>query len=129
MSVPQDCKYTKEHEWAKPETKKVRVGITDYAQKELGDVVFVEVPEVGRQVTQGQSFASVESVKAVSDIYAPIDGTVVEVNAELSSSPELINQSPHENGWIALIEPKSEKQLETLLSPDQYAKHLEAISK
>ena len=104
MSIPKDLRYTQEHEWVKVEGNKVRVGITDFAQNELGDVVFVELPEVGDTVTINEPFGSVESVKTVSELYSPVSGTVVEANEVLSDSPEFVNESPYENAWMIVIE-------------------------
>jgi len=102
-NVPSDRMYTKEHEWAKEEGERVRVGITAFAQEQLGDVVFVELPKVGAKVTQAAGFGVVESVKAVSDLFAPLSGTVVEVNAELTQTPEVVNQDPYGRGWMIVI--------------------------
>jgi len=123
-TYPQEFRYTKEHEWIKPEGGHGRVGITDYAQKELGDIVYVELPELGREVKQGEAFSSVESVKAVSDIYAPVSGKVIEVNRELEEKPELINQSPHGEGWIAVLELADPKELENLMTAEEYEKFI-----
>ncbi|MFN8389188.1 MAG: glycine cleavage system protein GcvH [Bdellovibrionota bacterium] len=128
--IPASYKFTKEHEWLKQEANnRVRVGITDYAQSELGDVVFIELPEIGKTVKQGDSLSSVESVKAVSDVYAPVDGRVVEVNTALSGEPQLINQEPHEGGWIAILEVANSGQISGLLSSEAYSGHLAEISK
>ena len=120
MSYPKELKYTKEHEWAKAEDGKVRMGITDFAQKELGDIVYVELPEVGREVKQGEAFITVESVKAASDVYAPISGKVVEVNGELEQHPEYVNQDPYGKGWMALLEMSDPSELDKLLSAEEY---------
>lgn len=112
--------FTKDHEWVRVQGKVVVVGITDYAQDELGDVVFVDLPSVGDQVEEGGGFAVVESVKAVSDIYAPVSGTIVKVNTELEDSPELINESPYEQGWIVEIELAEGTQLDDLMSEEEY---------
>ena len=104
MNVPEELRYSTDHEWVRLEDGRARVGITDYAQDSLGDVVFVQVPEVGSQVAAGDSFGEVESTKSVSEIYAPLAGTVVEVNADLEASPELVNSDPYAGGWIAVIE-------------------------
>lgn len=120
MSYPKEYRYTKEHEWVKLEGTRARVGITDYAQHELGDIVYVELPKIGTKVKQMQEFATVESVKAVSPIYAPVSGEIVEVNKELETKPELINQSPHEQGWIAVIAASDLKELDNLLTAEQY---------
>ncbi len=119
-SVPGDLRYTREHEWAKVEGARVRVGITAYAQEQLGDVVFVELPKVGVKVTQMQGFGVVESVKAVSDLFAPLDGTVAEINEALRTAPELVNQDPYGKGWMIMITPSQPGQLEELMTAKQY---------
>ncbi|WP_339228683.1 glycine cleavage system protein GcvH [Oceanobacillus sp. FSL K6-2867] len=120
MSLPQDLLYSKEHEWIKKEEGNVRIGITDFAQDELGDIVFVELPEVGDEITADEPFGSVESVKTVSELYAPISGKVVAVNEELEDSPEFVNESPYEKAWMVVVEPSDEAELEQLLSSDAY---------
>lgn len=119
--LPKDLKYTSEHEWIKIDGERVVVGITEYAQKELGDVVFVDLPGVGEKVKMKEAMATIESVKAVSEIYAPISGEVMEVNDTLEHSPELVNQDPYGKGWIAIIEPLDTKELDELLTPEAYA--------
>ena len=119
-SVPADLKYTREHEWAKRDGARIRVGITAFAQEQLGDVVFVELPKVGAKVTQRQSFGVVESVKAVSDLFAPISGEVVEVNTELPGAPETINRDPYGKGWMIVIAPSNAGEWDGLLSAAQY---------
>ncbi|NSL52941.1 glycine cleavage system protein GcvH [Calidifontibacillus erzurumensis] len=119
-NIPKELRYSKEHEWAKVEGDKVRVGISDFAQSELGDIVFVELPEVGTELTVNESFGSVESVKTVSELYAPISGKVVEVNSELEDSPELVNESPYEKGWMIVIEPSDISEVDNLLTAEQY---------
>lgn len=104
MAYPTTFRYTKDHEWVEIEGKRARIGITDHAQAELGDVVFVELPSMGAVVKKGGQLGTVESVKAVSDVFAPVGGKVVEVNKELETSPETVNQSPHADGWLAVIE-------------------------
>lgn len=120
MSIPKDLRYSQDHEWVKVEGDKVRVGITDFAQSELGDIVFVELPETGDKVEAGQPFGSVESVKTVSELYAPVSGTVVEINEELSDSPEFVNESPYEKAWMIVVEPSNITEVDSLLSPEQY---------
>lgn len=120
MGTPKDFRFSKEHEWVKVEGDKVRVGISDFAQSELGDIVFVELPEVGKKLQVNEPFGSVESVKTVSELYAPISGTIVEVNEQLTDSPELVNESPYEQAWMVVIEPKDLSELETLMSADEY---------
>ncbi len=119
-SVPPDLMYTKEHEWAKTEGDRVRVGITAYAQEQLGDVVFVELPKVGAKVTQHRGFGVVESVKAVSDLFAPLSGTVVEINADLPAAPEVVNQDPYGRGWMIIVAPSDPAERATLLTAAQY---------
>ncbi|MBN2422711.1 glycine cleavage system protein GcvH [Candidatus Woesearchaeota archaeon] len=118
MSTPSDRKYSKEHEWIKIEGDTGIVGITDHAQNALTDIVFVELPEPGRKTEAGKPFAVIESVKSVSDVFAPADGEVTEANKELEEHPELLNQSPYDKGWIAKI--KVEKQDESLMSAQEY---------
>lgn len=120
MSIPKDLRYTQEHEWVKIEGNKVRVGITDFAQHELGDIVFVELPEVGDTVTLNEPFGSVESVKTVSELYSPVSGTVVEINEALSDSPEFVNESPYENAWMIVVELSDEAEVEALLTAEAY---------
>ncbi|HEV8296244.1 MAG TPA: glycine cleavage system protein GcvH [Acidimicrobiales bacterium] len=121
MNVPPDLRYSKDHEWARLEDDgRVRVGITDYAQDALGDVVFVELPAVGTHVVLGGSFGEVESTKSVSELYAPITGTVVEVNDDLSDAPERLNDDPYGDGWICVIEPDDAGQLAVLLDAEAY---------
>ena len=118
--IPADLKYTRDHEWARQEGNRLRVGITAYAQEQLGDVVFVELPKVGARVTQMQVFGVVESVKAVSDLFVPLSGEVAEANAELSQKPELVNQDPYGKGWMIVITLSSPKEAETLMTAQQY---------
>ena len=119
-NVPADLKYTPDHEWAKKEGERIRVGITAFAQAELGDVVFVELPKVGAQVTQRQSFGVVESVKAVSDLFVPVSGEVVEVNGALAKAPETVNQDPYGQGWMIVIKPSNAAEWEQLLTAATY---------
>jgi glycine cleavage system H protein len=120
MEFPANLRYTKEHEWARQEGNRVVVGITDYAQKELGDVVFVELPEVGNTVAATDMFGVVESVKAVSDLYAPVSGTIVEANTILEDQPELVNASPYGQGWMIVIEAAHIEELQQLLTAAEY---------
>ena len=120
MNIPEDLRYSSDHEWVRLEDGRVRLGITDYAQDALGDVVFVELAEVGRDVEAGVSFSEVESTKSVSDIYAPVAGTIVEVNAELSDHPELLNNDPYGDGWIAVIEISDASAVDGLLDAAGY---------
>ena len=132
--VPEGLYYTREHEWAKVlEDGTVLMGITDYAQKKLHEIVNVELPEVGARVGQMEAFASVDSVKATSEIYAPVSGEVVEANEELIDRPELLNQDPYGEGWIARIRPASQEQLERelaeLMSAEEYGHFLEELER
>ncbi len=117
---PADYRYTKDHEWISVSGSKGRVGITDYAQKQLGDVVFVELPDIGRALTQGQSCGTIESVKAVSELYSPASGSVVEVNAAVSSKPESVNADPH-GSWLYIVELSNPSEISNLLTSEQYA--------
>lgn len=125
MIVLKDLRYSDEHVWAKLEGDKVRIGITDHAQDELGDIVFVELPEEGDKVEADESFGSVESVKTVSELYAPISGTVVEANEDLDDSPEFVNESPYENAWMVLITPDDPEDIEKLMTAEEYEAMLE----
>jgi glycine cleavage system H protein len=120
MNVPEDLRYSKDHEWARLEGDRVRVGITDYAQDALGDVVFIELPEVGATVKVDESFSEVESTKSVSDVYAPMAGTIVEINTDLADAPERINEDPYGDGWICLLEPADAAAYESLLDAAAY---------
>jgi glycine cleavage system H protein len=120
MEVPEDRSYTKDHEWALAEDGKVRVGITDFAQDALGDIVFVELPEVGAKLEQGGPLGEIESTKSVSQIYAPVKGTVAEVNTALIDSPEQVNSEPYGSGWLVVIEPEDEAALSGLLDAAGY---------
>jgi len=120
MEFPANLRYTKEHEWARQEGNRIVVGITDYAQKELGDVVFVELPEVGTTIAAMDTFGVVESVKAVSDLYAPVSGIVVEANTVLEDQPELVNASPYGQGWMVVIEVTHLEELQQLLTATEY---------
>jgi glycine cleavage system H protein len=119
-NVPADLKYTREHEWARQEGQRVRVGITHFAQEQLGDVVFVELPKVGSRVRSHQTFGVVESVKAVSDLFAPMSGEVAEANAELAKKPETVNQDPYGQGWMIVVAPADPKEWDQLLTAAQY---------
>ncbi|MGH7390743.1 MAG: glycine cleavage system protein GcvH [Candidatus Rokuibacteriota bacterium] len=127
-NIPADLRYTREHEWARQDGANVRVGITHFAQEQLGDVVFVELPKVGAKVTSHQSFGVVESVKAVSDLFAPLTGEVVETNAELPRAPELVNSDPYGKGWMIVVKPAKPGEWEALLSAQQYGEHLAQAS-
>jgi glycine cleavage system H protein len=116
---PSDLKYTKDHEWVRASGSEARVGITDYAQKQLGDIVYLELPEVGRTVRQGEVFGTIESVKAVSELYSPVSGEVTEVHAALVERPETVNKDPH-NSWMIVISMSTPGELEALLDASQY---------
>jgi glycine cleavage system H protein len=121
MAYPTDRKYTKEHEWIQVNGSSASIGITDYAQQSLGDIVFVEAPKIGAELTAGKSFGTVESVKAVSDLFAPASGTVTEVNGDLATSPEKVNKDPH-GSWMVKITLKNPGELNALLSAADYEK-------
>ncbi len=123
MAYPNDLKYTKEHEWIKVDGTTGTIGITDYAQQSLGDIVFVELPKPGAEITAGKSFGTVESVKAVSELYAPVSGTVTEVNEALNSSPEKVNQDAHA-AWMIKVTLKDKNEVGKLLSADDYEKFI-----
>jgi len=122
MNVPDNLRYTADHEWVRQEGDRWRVGITDYAQDALGDVVFVQLPEPGTEVQAGASFSEVESTKSVSDIYAPVSGTIVEVNSELADAPQRLNEDPYGEGWICVIEVADAGAAGELLDADAYRK-------
>jgi glycine cleavage system H protein len=123
-NVPADLRYTKDHEWAKPDGANYRVGITAYAQEQLGDVVFVELPKVGAKLTAKKTFGVVESVKAVSDLFAPLTGTVTEVNTALPNEPQAVNQDPYGKGWMVVIQPSNPDEWKELLTAAQYEQFL-----
>jgi glycine cleavage system H protein len=120
MKIPQELKYTKEHEWVKVEGNKVIIGVTDYAQHQLGDIVFVELPDVDDEVSSGDSIVVLESVKAAADVYAPVDGVIVEVNEGLEDDPALVNTDPYGDGWLGAIELADEAELDGLLTAEEY---------
>jgi len=128
MENPIDRKYTKEHEWIKIDGDIAIIGITDFAQDQLTDVVFVELPEVGKQIEQNGNLCVVESVKSVSEVFSPISGEIVEVNKALENSPELVNNEPFEGGWIAKLIVKNEAELDQLMTPEEYNKFLTGIT-
>ena len=128
--VPSDLLFTKEHEWARRQGGVVRVGITDYAAKTLNDVVYVTAPKVGAVVTQFGAMGSVESIKAVSELYSPLSGTVTKINTQLDSHPELVNKSPYVEGWLLELKPSDfDGERERLLDPKEYERHLDVVSK
>ena len=120
MNVPDDLRYTRDHEWARLEDGRVRIGITDYAQDALGDVVFVQLPDPGTELESGATFSEVESTKSVSDIYAPLAGTVAEVNGELADAPQKVNEDPYGEGWICVIDPADPSAFDGLMDAEAY---------
>jgi glycine cleavage system H protein len=120
MDVPDDLRYTKDHEWVRVEGSRARIGITEYAQDALGDIVFVQIPDVGASVEKGSTVSEVESTKSVSDIYAPVSGSVVEVNGDLTEAPERLNEDPYGDGWICVIEIGDQADLDDTLDADGY---------
>ena len=125
MEFPEGLRYSKEHEWVLVEENVAIIGITEYAQQELGDVVYVELPDVGEKIVKDDPFGAVESVKAVSDIYAPVGGTVIEVNDALPDSPETINDDPYGDGWMVKVEMTDKDDLKDLMSAEEYAEYVE----
>jgi len=125
MTFPEDLQYTPDHEWTRVQGNRVTVGITDFAQDQLGDVVYVELPDVGDVVKKGEAFGVVESTKAVSDLFAPVSGKVVEVNAPLADAPETVNEDPYEEGWMIVVEATAPKELAELMDAATYRKFVE----
>jgi len=126
MKVPEDLRYTREHEWVRVKKDEAEVGITDYAQGELGDVIFVELPALGARLTQMKTFGTIDAVKTVSDLFAPVSGEVLAVNGDLKDNPAVVNQSPYEKGWMVRIRVEDPTQLDGLLSAEDYKKLLGA---
>jgi glycine cleavage system H protein len=120
LKFPEELSYVESHEWIRTESDRARVGITDYAQDQLGDIVYVELPQVGKSFAKGAAFGSVESVKAVSELYMPVGGKIVDVNSGLENSPEVVNTSPYEDGWMIVIEPSSPEEMKGLLNRQSY---------
>lgn len=127
LQFPADFLYAKDHEWAKPQGDKVRVGISDYAQDQLGDIVFVELPQIGSRHAKGEQCGTIESVKAVSELYMPLGGEVLSVNKVLEDSPELVNKEPYESGWIIEIKPSDQGELNALMNRDSYLDLLKGL--
>ncbi len=127
MEVLGDLLYTKEHEWVRVEGNKATIGITDYAQQSLGDITYIDLPSPGTELDQFEQIASVESVKAASDIYSPLSGKITEINGDLETSPELINQSPYDNGWIAKLEVDDLEERSSLMTSEEYERFLESL--
>ena len=121
MNLPADLKYTKEHEWAKIEGNIATIGVTEFAQSELGDIAWLEMPSIGDETKIGEAFGTIEAVKTVEDLYAPISGKIIEINSELLDSPELVNDDPYGKGWIVKLELSDEAEIAKLLSADDYA--------
>lgn len=124
MTYPTNLQYTKDHEWAEVNGQRVKVGITDFAQSELGEIVFIDLPKVGKEIKKGETFCVVESTKAASDVYSPLSGKIVEINSNLSSNSTLINSAPHAEGWMAVIEINNPNELKELLSAEAYQNFL-----
>jgi glycine cleavage system H protein len=127
LSLPEDVRYTNDHEWAKAEGEKVRVGLSDYAQDQLGDIVFVELPEAGEAFEKGETFGTVESTKAVAELYMPVGGEIIATNTDLIGSPELMNESPYDKGWVIDVKPNDSAELDALMSIDTYRELLKGI--
>ena len=127
MNIPDNLLYTKEHEWILIEGNRGRVGITDYAQSRLGDITYVELPLMDKEIKQFEIFTSIESVKAASDIYTPMSGKIIQVNTELEKSPEIVNRAPYGDGWIAIIEIKDASEKNNLMDSKIYKEYLEGI--
>lgn len=128
MAAPQDLRFTRTHEWVRIDGETATIGITDHAQSELGDITFLELPEIGDQLTKAQPFGIVESVKAASDVYAPLDGEVVERNDEAIDAPDLVNSSPYERAWLIKVKLADTAQVEALMAPSEYESFAEAAS-
>ncbi len=127
LNLPYDVRYAEDHEWIRYEGDKVRIGISDYAQDQLGDIVFVELPQSGDTFEKGEEFGTVESVKAVSELYMPIGGEIISVNAALEESPDLVNQSPYNDGWMIEVKPSDSAELEALITRDAYLEMLKGL--
>jgi len=125
LETPHDLRYAETHEWARQDGDLVRVGVTDFAQEQLGDIVFLDLPEVGRVVTRGEGFGIVESVKAVDDLHAPVGGEIAEVNGDLLDQPEVVNEDPYRRGWMVAIRPSDPEEIEALMDAPAYQKHCE----
>lgn len=125
--IPSDLKYTEEHEWVRQDNEHAVIGITDYAVEELGEIVFVDLPPLGRQIKQMDEFGSVESVKTISSLYLPVTGEIVEVNQELANNPGFVNESPYEEGWLVKVSLSDEKELDDLMTAEEYKNYLETL--
>jgi len=124
LNLPDDLRYAEDHEWVRSEGGNIRVGIDDYAQDQLGDIVYVDLPQVGDTFSKGEEFGSIESVKAVSELYLPVGGEVIEINTKLEDSPELVNGSPYDDGWMVLVKPDNPAELDALMDKDSYLEML-----
>ncbi len=129
MNIPENLLFTKDHEWARIEGTNATIGITDYAQHALGDITFVDVPKLNEKVKQGEFCATVESVKAASDVYAPLSGEVIKINTELASHPEVVNKSPYESGWFAIIKIGDISEKNKLMTSEQYKEYVQSLAK
>jgi glycine cleavage system H protein len=129
LKLPDDVKYAEDHEWARDENGQYRIGVSDFAQDQLGDITFVELPEVGDVFEKGDEFGTLESTKAVADLYLPISGEVTEVNSALEDSPGLVNEDPYGKGWVALVKPSNPAELEALMNREAYLEFLEGMEK
>jgi len=127
LTLPDDLRYAEDHEWARMEDNKVRVGITDYAQDQLGDIVFIDLPKVGEAIEKGTRFGTVESVKAVSELFMPVGGEILAVNGDLDGAPGLVNQSPYEGGWMIQVTPDNPQDLEKLMTHEAYLEMLKGL--
>ncbi|MFO8085073.1 MAG: glycine cleavage system protein GcvH [Desulfobacterales bacterium] len=127
LEIPENLRFAKDHEWARQENDLIRVGISDYAQSQMGDVVYVELPQVGENFSRDEPFGSIESVKAVSELYMPLGGEVVEINSALEKSPELVNQSPYEQGWLIMVKPADDLEMDSLMNKDAYLDMLKGL--
>lgn len=125
-NIPEDLRYSEEHEWLRPSSEYVTIGITDHAQSQMGDVVFIELPEVGDEITRGEAFGTVESTKAVSELFAPVTGKVVEINDTLVDAPETVNEDPYGDGWMLRVEPADPSDLDEMMDAEAYREHVES---
>jgi glycine cleavage system H protein len=127
LNLPEDVRYTQDHEWVKSEGDTVKIGISDYAQDQLGDIVFVELPGIGDTFKKGDEFGTVESVKAVSELYIPLSGEVADVNKELEDTPDLVNSQPYNDGWMITVKPSDPEEIDTLMNRDAYLNFLKTL--
>ena len=127
LNLPEEAYYTQNHEWARLDGEEITIGITDYAQDQLGDIVFVEMPQIGDSFSKGDEFGTVESVKAVAELYLPVGGEIVSVNSSLEDAPELVNTSPHEDGWIARMKPADPGEVDALMAKNAYMDMLKGV--